>query len=111
MIYKNVKYGNIEDVTVVEFGNGTLNLVDREHIEEGSRSILIKQQDIKEIGLVGPKVDIGDDFKPDLVLFFKNREGFEVFKEYVDNVYNGFLEIPSQVNSCHGTQLEIQFPD
>ncbi|GGH24788.1 hypothetical protein FAZ19_16170 [Sphingobacterium alkalisoli] len=114
MIYKNIQYGNTKGVTVVEFGNGSLNIVDSYGVNDDHRSILIHQQDARPIGSGGEflKGMSADDFNPEVVLHFKNIEGLKVLKEFVDNIYNEFLSPPPQESSLrHGIQLEIEFPD
>lgn len=88
MSIKKLKYGNVENVTVVEFGKGTLSIVNASN--EDYKSLLIKEREFAPIGTKGKfKVD-SDEFKPQIAIVFHNRESFEIFKEYVNNIYNEF---------------------
>ena len=71
MIYKNGKYGNIEDVVIASFGSGTISL----NSAEGSdhNSILLKTHEAMPIGDTGIKYKDSDDFKPELVIAFDNK--------------------------------------
>lgn len=111
MIHKNVRFGNIKNVTVVEFGKGTLSVVDGKSSSVSNRGILIKEQEYCPIGEVRGTSNTSDDFQPQVVLLFNNIQSVAVLKEYVDNVYNGFLIDNTEVNTGHGIQLEIEFPD
>lgn len=81
MSIKKEKYGNTEDVTIIEFGNGTLEIVNGENCEY--KSLLIKSNNkIKEIGEEISYYDNSDVFKPEIALVFHNKESFNIFKEY-----------------------------
>lgn len=77
-------YGNVENVLIVEFGKGTLSLTNSSG--ESHKSILIKEKEFAPIGEKGKFVETSDDFTPQIVLAFRNRESFEVFKEFVNNI-------------------------
>jgi hypothetical protein len=42
------------------------------------------------IGEVGEFKSTTDDFEPQIVLAFKNRESFDVFKEFINNIETDF---------------------
>lgn len=88
MIHKNINYGNVENVTVAEFGKGTLSVVDG--INDGYLSLLIKTKEFSPIGEVSGSEKSSDEFKPELVLAFHNAASFEVFYEYVENIREKF---------------------
>lgn len=88
MIYKNIAYGNIENVTVAEFGKGTLSITDGEN--DGYLSLLIKSKDFSPIGEVSGNEQSSDLFKPELAIVFRNKESFDVFAEYVENIRKKF---------------------
>lgn len=85
MITKNTNYGNINGVTVVEFGKGTLSVTNGIN-PEGHKSLLIKQSEFSPIGQEGDFLETSDDFKPEIAIVFHNKEAFYVFKEYVDKI-------------------------
>ena len=88
MIYKNAQYGNVEGVTIVEFGNGTLSVVSGSN--KDYESVLIKKCPKKPIGEIGVKVNNSDDYLPDVAIVFKNEESFNVFFEIVLEVKSSF---------------------
>lgn len=88
MIHKNINYGNVENVTVAEFGKGTLSVVDGTN--DGYLSLLIKTKEFSPIGEVSGSEKSSDEFKPELVLAFHNAASFEVFYEYVENIREKF---------------------
>ena len=85
MITKNTNYGNINGVTVVEFGKGTLSVTNGIN-PKGHKSLLIKQSEFSPIGEKGDFHETSDDFKPEIAIVFHNKESFDVFKEYVDKI-------------------------
>ena len=85
MITEKTNYGNINGVTVVEFGKGTLSVTNGIN-PKGHKSLLIKQSEFSPIGEKGDFHETSDDFKPEIVIVFHNIESFEVFKEYVNNI-------------------------
>jgi len=88
MIHKNIKYGNVEYVTVIEFGKGTLSIVDAENDEH--LSILIKTKEYSPIGEVTGNETSSDEFKPEIAIVFNNKESFDVFLEFVENIKTKF---------------------
>ena len=86
MIHKNIEYGFCKDVTVAEFGKGTLAITDGENDIEGSYSLLIKTNKHIPIGEVSGNEKNSDEFKPELVILFTSKESFDVFFEYVKNI-------------------------
>ena len=92
MIYKNIKLGNVENVTFAEFGNGTISIVNASKEIDGvlSCSILMKTKEPAPIGEIGEFVDSSDAFKPELVISFKNKESFDVFCKFIENIKKDF---------------------
>lgn len=88
MIHKNANYGNVENVIVAEFGKGTLSVVDG--CNDGYLSLLIKSKNFSPIGEVCGTERTSDEFKPELALVFNNKESFDVFYEFVENIRGKF---------------------
>lgn len=99
MINKNAKYGDVENVCIVEFGKGTLLVNHTERVEEDNTcSIIIKTS--SSPGIPNQYVPEGhpdfvhkdtrpyttNDFKPEVVLYFHNLEGLEVLQSYINDV-------------------------
>ncbi len=91
MIYKSIKFGNVENVTVVEFGLGSLSLV-ASTSNEGRKSIQINTIDRLPIGTELEMVKTTDEFKPEVVLCFNNKKSFDVFMYYCDLIKKEFDE-------------------
>jgi len=90
MSIKKGKYGNIEDVTIVEFGFGTISIVNGK--ADKHKSLFIKQKEFSPIGEKGEFKSNSDEFEPQIAIVFHNKESFDVFKEYVDNIERQFTE-------------------
>lgn len=88
MSIKQSNYGNIENVTIVEFGKGTLSIVNG--CNDAYKSLLIKEKEFNPIGEKGDFKTKSDEFEPQIAIVFHNRESFNVFKEYVNNIDNEF---------------------
>lgn len=80
MIYKSTKYGNVENVTVAHFGNGTISICN------STNGIFMKSVNKSKIGEIAGTEGLLDEFKPEIAIFFTNKESFDVFYEYVQNV-------------------------
>lgn len=86
MIHKNVTIDKVKNVTIIEFGKGTLSIVG------GLESLWIKE--------IEPKTPIGsitkeapydiNEFSPDIRIFFGNKEGFNVFFDHVLKIKEHF---------------------
>jgi hypothetical protein len=87
MIYKDINYANVPNVTVAEFGNGTISICSSKG--EGYEGILMKSHEQKTIGETGIKYKDSNEFKPELSIVFRNRESFDVF-------YNAVLEVKNE---------------
>lgn len=90
MIHKNAQYGAIEGVTLAKFGNGTISICSATTPGKKKHSLLLKSHEPMPIGDTGMKYDTSDDFKPELVIQFSNRESFDVFFETVLEVKQFF---------------------
>ena len=90
MIHKNIKYGNIENVIVAEFGKGSLSVTSGDN--EDHLSLLIKTVSPGPIGAVGEPTNNSDDFRPELALVFTNKESFDVFYDYVKIIKKDFMK-------------------
>ena len=84
MIYKNKKFAEVENVTIAEFGNGTISVVNGSN--ENTKSLLLKSKEFSPIGSASGSENNSNDFKPELVILFKNKESFDVFYEFVNNI-------------------------
>lgn len=78
------KYGNVEDVIIIEFGKGTLSVCNGTN--EKYKSLLIREKEFAPIGQKGELNKTSDEFKPEVAIVFHNKESFDVFKEYVNNI-------------------------
>ena len=74
------------NVTIVEFGKGTLLVTNGTNKIGGYKSILIKKKEYSQIGEVNPLTKNSDEFNPEISIVFRNKESFDVFKEYVNNI-------------------------
>lgn len=94
MIRRNDKYGNVEDVTIVEFGYGTLSITNSIANDYSYQSLLIKSQSApQKIGSIGGiKHENSDDFNPELAIVFHSEESFSVFEEFVKNIRKEYDE-------------------
>lgn len=107
MIHKAAKYGNIENVTVAEFGKGTLSITDGAN-REGFLSLLIKSKEFSPIGKVSGSEKDSDEFKPELALVFHNKQSFDVFLEYVENIKEKFNAATAGQKSRHQIIVETK---
>ncbi len=88
MIHKSTKYGNVENVTVAEFGNGTISITNGGN--DNHLSLVMKTIEKNQIGtVIGGEIS-SDEFKPELAIVFTNKESFQVFYEFVQNVAKDF---------------------
>jgi hypothetical protein len=89
MIYKNKNYGKVEDVTILEFGQGDILCVPG--VGEKHTSVLFKTHEPHEIGkehTVGPD---SDQFKPDVVMTFNNPGSIDVVIEMLQKAKKDLL--------------------
>ena len=98
MILKNTNYGNVENVTVAEFGKGTLSVVDG--CNDGYLSLLIKSKEFSPIGEISGTEKTSDEFKPELAIVFYNKESFDVFYEFVENIRKKFQTVLDEATSA-----------
>lgn len=86
MIHKSHHYGGLPDVTLVEFGSGTVTVgigLNTDHV-----SLLLKTQEAREIGQT-IKVSEGatsDDYKPEVVMAFHNVESLDVVLDFLQKI-------------------------
>lgn len=86
-------YGNIENVTICQFGNGTMRICSASAKDGSYEGILMGDIDEpQEIGGIMPKVNNSDEFAPKVVITFENKVSFDVFCIYVDNIKKRFEE-------------------
>ena len=88
MIHKNAKYGELEDMDIIEFGNGTLEL-GLGSVEGHHKAIYLKEIEKTEIG-INLGIKTVTDMNPDLALVFRNKKSFDVFYEFVQCVKQEF---------------------
>jgi len=83
MIHKAATYGEIEDVTVVEFGNNTLSIATAIQSDKSHAAILIREIPMNSV----PK-DCKDsnEFTPEVVLILKNLAGLESLQECINDL-------------------------
>jgi hypothetical protein len=78
-------YGNVEKVTLVLFGKGTVSVVNATGSDHKALLMRSNHQP-KKIGEVGEATPTSDDFKPEVVIAFTCEESFAVFEEFVANI-------------------------
>lgn len=84
MITKKARFGKTKDVTMLEFGRGGIGLIGVQNF--GVKCILLKNIKNQQIGTpFDPGKDV-DDFEPDVVISFLNKESFDVFYYYVQQI-------------------------
>lgn len=90
---RKIKYGNIENVIVVEFGHGTTRVVNSSNKDDGHKAILLgSNSEPKNIGEVGEKFPTSDEFNPEVSIVFWSEESFLVFEEFVKNIRKEYDE-------------------
>lgn len=91
MILEKQKLGNIENVTVAVFGEGTLKVTSGTSANKDYRSLLIgTNPEPVTIGEVLKTYTTTDEFEPKISLVFKNEESFSVFEHYVKIIRSQF---------------------
>lgn len=90
MIYRDAQYGEVKNVIVAEFGNGTLSVTNGSNAGDGHLSLLMKSNKATPIGDVTGSEKNSNEFSPELALVFWNKESFEVFYSYVENIRKEF---------------------
>jgi len=86
-------YGNIENVTIAQFGYGTMRVVNATAADGSYKAILLgDQEQPRKIGEVGEFCNDSDEFNPKMALSFANKESFDVFCIYIDNLKKEFEE-------------------
>jgi len=99
MSIKVQNFGNVENVTVIEFGHGTLSVVNGTN--DGYKSLLIREKEFSPIGEKGEFKADSDEFEPQIAIIFHNQESFEIFKEYVNNIDIEFKKKNINLNNKH----------
>lgn len=89
MVHSKIKYGNVENVVVAEFGKGTLSIANGAN-KDGYLSLLLKSNKKTPIGDVTGSESSSNEFKPEIALVFYNKESFDVFYKYVLNIKEDF---------------------
>lgn len=84
------KFGNVENVVIAEFGNGTIAIVNGTN--KTHKSLLIREKEFVPIGEKREFKASSDEFEPQIALVFKNKESFDVFFEFVQNIKNEFQD-------------------
>ena len=87
MIYKNATWSEVENMTIAEFGNGTILIGSSEDAATKNKLLIMKQSEPRPIGEdCNEEYKSTDEFKPDLVVVFKNKAGFDVFFNHCLNL-------------------------
>lgn len=86
-------YGNIENVTICQFGNGTMRICSAS-AKDGSYEALLMgdTEEPHEIGEILPRAKDSDEFAPKVAITFDNKKSFDVFDIYVNNIRKRFQE-------------------
>jgi hypothetical protein len=84
MVHKNVKISDVEGITLIESGLGTLQ-VTTGITTEGIHSLVIRGNEYIPVGQESKNEEgtTTDDFKPDVMFLFHNEEGLDVILEYL----------------------------
>jgi len=77
-------YGDVENVTIAQFGNGTMRVTSGKAKDNSHKGIFMGDSDVKhEIGEHLPYAPTTNEFKPKIAILFDNKESFDVFFDYV----------------------------
>lgn len=86
MIAKNATVGSTENVTVAEFGHGSIQVMNA--VYDDGKMLILRQEEPHDIGLPDDSTNgkTLDEIKPDIILDFKNKASFDVFYEFVEKI-------------------------
>lgn len=88
MIHKNAKYGEVKNVDIVEFGNGTIQ-IGSGGVKGHHQALYMKEDTKHPIGAIHGDSSVSE-MKPELIIVFNNRESFLVFYEHVESIRKEF---------------------
>jgi hypothetical protein len=77
MIYKNTKYGNINDVVVVEMGTGDVHMVGSHKVNESVHLSLRSGEPLPIGNILNKKFKTMDEFSPEIVFIFNKIESLD----------------------------------
>ena len=99
MIDKNVKYGNIYNVTVIDLGNGDVKVSDTTHLEEKT-GVVFWNDTPKPIGETDDSAGkTTDETGIDVIIHFTKVESIEVVERALLRAKSKLKEIISQKQS------------
>jgi len=79
MVIKNIKYGSIENVTVIELGNGDVMVSDTIHPPEDTVGVMFTNDEANPIGTDHDVTGMNsNDLGIDAIITFNNIESIEV---------------------------------
>lgn len=91
MIFKS-KFQNTSNVTVLEFGDGTVTLQGCYIPDSETKIIMYKSSPPDKIGLSKSEFKTTDEFEPEIVMSFKNKESFDAVYDYMTFIKNEYLK-------------------
>lgn len=95
MIIKG-KIQNTSNVTILEFGDGSISIQGGIIPDTETKLIMFKNQESGTIGLSKSKMTTADEFEPEVALSFKNKESFDAVYDYM--TYMKTIYIQEEIN-------------
>jgi len=87
----NTTLGDVENVTVATFGNGTMRVTSGEAKDKTYKGLFLgDSEEPRAIGEVGEPTPTTNEFLPKIAIHFHNKESFDVFYHYVENIRKDF---------------------
>ncbi|PIF44305.1 hypothetical protein CLU96_1246 [Chryseobacterium sp. 52] len=85
------KLGDVENVTVATFGNGTMRVTSGEAKDKTYKGLFLGDSELPHaIGEVGEPTPTTNEFLPKIAIHFHSKESFDVFYHYVENLRKDF---------------------
>ncbi|MEI7488383.1 MAG: hypothetical protein WCJ72_13440 [Chryseobacterium sp.] len=91
MIIKG-KLQNTNNVTILEFGDGSILIQGGLIPKTGTKLIMFKNKAPGAIGLSKSELTNSDEFEPEIALSFKNMESFDAVYDYMTLMKNIYLQ-------------------
>jgi hypothetical protein len=85
MIYKNAKYGEVENVTILEFGKGDILVCNASNDKYKHESIIFKSQDPTPIGTEDSTFTgkTTNEYAPEVMMIFTKPESIDVVIDHL----------------------------
>ena len=91
MIIKG-KIQNTNNVTILEFGDGSILIQGGIIPKTGTKLIMFKNQSSGTIGLSKSELTTADEFEPEIAMSFKNKESFDAVYDYMTYMKTIYLQ-------------------